>query len=254
MESMRFHLGAFLIAGLSVIPAACSTSANSGASPADVLSLQSTAQGSSGSGGLRLVQTLPPPSNSQNGVEQPLSPNDVLEIDVFQADSLDRTVQIDSAGRISLPGAGTITAAGKTVRGLEQEIEAAYGRSYLQNPDVTIFVKESAGQLMTVDGEVMKPGRYPASANNTLLDSLALAGGFRDIADQRKVFVFREVGGEKLVANYSVADIRSGRLTNPRVYGGDTVFVFTNQSRVALNNLKEALGVASSASRLAVVP
>lgn len=231
--------------------AACSSSANSGASPEDVLSLQA----SSGSGsGLRLVKTLPPPANSKDGSEQPLSPNDVLEVDVFQADSLDRTAQIDSAGRISLPLVGTVQAAGKTVRALESEIEAAYGRSYLQNPDVTVFLKESAGQRVTVDGEVMKAGIYPVSANTSLLDMIAQAGGFKEIADQRKVYVFRDVGGQKLVANFSVADIRSGKLANPRVYGGDVVVVFTNQSRVAMNNLKDALGIASSAARLAVIP
>jgi len=81
-----------------------------------------------------------------------------------------------------------------------------------------------------------------------------MAGGFRSIADQNKVYVFREIGGRKLVANYSVAEIRSGRLGNPRIYGGDVVMVFTSQSRVAMNNLKEALGMAANASRLAVIP
>lgn len=251
MQRFRTALALLCASGIPMALAACNSTANSGASPTEVLSLNSTSKSGDG---LRLVETLPPPANSQGGLEQPLSPNDVLEIDVFQADSLDRTVQIDSAGRVSLPLIGTVSAAGKTVRTLEQEIEAAYGRSYLQNPDVTVFLKESAGQKVTVDGEVAKAGLYPISANTTLLDSIALAGGFRDIADQRKVFVFRDVGGQKLVANYSVADIRSGRLTNPKLYGGDVVVVFTNQSRVALNNLKEALGVASGATRLVAIP
>ncbi|MGB3831174.1 MAG: polysaccharide biosynthesis/export family protein [Mesorhizobium sp.] len=232
---------------LLALTAACT--ANSGTAPGEALSLQSA---SAGGGDLQLVTTLPPPANTHDGTEQPLSPNDVLEVDVFQADMLDRTVQIDSAGRISLPLIGTLNAAGKTVRQLESEIETAYGRSYLQNPDVTVFLKESAGQRVTVDGEVARAGLYPVSANTTLLDTIALAGGFRDIADQRKVYVFREVDGRKLVANYSVEAVRSGRLANPRIYGGDVVMVFTNEKRVALNNLKEALGIATSASRLAV--
>jgi len=107
---------------------------------------------------------------------------------------------------------------------------------------------------VTVDGEVARAGLYPVTANTSLLDAIALAGGLRDIADQRKVYVFREVGGRKLVANYSIEDVRSGRLANPRIYGGDVVMVFTNENRVALNNLKEALGLATSASRLAVIP
>lgn len=230
---------------------ACSSS-NSGSTPADVLSIHSGV--SNTQGGLRLVNTLPPPANSNDGLEQPLTANDVLQVEVFQTNTLNRTVQIDSAGRVSLPLIGTITAAGKTVRVLEQEIETAYGKSYLQSPDVSVFLKESVGQRVTVDGEVAKAGLYPVASGATLLDVIAQAGGFKDIADQRKVFVFRDVGSKKLVANYSVADIRSGRLLNPKIYGRDVIFVFTSQNRVALNNLKEALGMASNASRLAIIP
>lgn len=197
---------------------------------------------------------MPPPSNTQDGQEQPLAPNDVLEVDVFQADSLDRTVQIDAAGRINLPLIGAVEAAGKSVRTLEQEIEAAYGRNYLQNPDVTIFLKESFGQRITIDGEVAKAGVYPVSSGSTLLESIALAGGFRPIADQSKVYVYRDIGGQKLVANYDVAEIRSGRKPNPRIYGGDVVIVFTSQTKVAMQNLRDALGIATSASRLAIIP
>lgn len=205
-------------------------------------------------GGLRVVRDLPPPTNTQNGQEQPLAPNDVLQIDVFQADSLDRTVQIDAAGRVNLPLIGQVQAAGKSVRTLEQEIEAAYGRNYLQNPDVTIFVKESFGQRITIDGEVTKAGVYPVSSSSTLLETIALAGGFRAIADQSKVYVYRDIGGQKLVANFDVSEIRSGKRANPRIYGGDVIIVFTSQTKVAMQNLKEALGIATSASRLAVIP
>jgi len=64
---------------------------------------------------LRMVAELPPPA-ARNGAEQPISANDVLMIDIFQVDSLDRTVQVDAAGNISLPLIGNIKAAGKTVR------------------------------------------------------------------------------------------------------------------------------------------
>lgn len=208
--------------------------------------------GSVGGEGLQVVQSLPPPANSGNGTEQPLSASDVLEVQVLQAPTLNRTVQIDSTGKISLPLIGTVQAAGKTARGLEREIAASYGRSHLQNPDVTVFVKESAGQRVTVDGEVKKPGLLPITANTRLLDVIAQSGGFTNIADEDKIYVFRDIGGQKLVANYSVATIRSGKSANPRIYGGDVVIVFTSQGRVAFNNLKEALGVATSVGRFGI--
>lgn len=231
--------------GIAVGVAGC---VDTGPTPTQALSSPSA---SGGQDSLRLVENLPPPTDSGGGTEQPLSPNDVLQVEVFQAETLNRTVQIDSTGRISLPLIGTVTAAGKTVRRLEQEIAAAYGRSYLQNPVVTIFLKDSAGQRVTVDGEVIRAGIYPITANTTLLEVIALAGGFRNIADPEKVYVFRDIGGQKLVANYSVADIRSGRRTNPRIYGRDVVIVFTSDARVAFNNLKDALQIAVSAARLA---
>lgn len=248
IRATRYCLGVACL----IVLAACTSSSGDGSSATnDLLSLQ----GDTGSGGnLRVVSNLPAPSNTQNGQDQPLSANDVLEIDVFQADSLDRTVQIDSSGRISLPLVGTMQAAGKTVRTLESEIETAYGSKYLQSPDVTVFLKESFGQRVTVDGEVAKAGIYPVSSSSTLIEIIALAGGFRAIADETKVYVYRSVSGQKLVANYNVADIRAGKKANPRIYGGDVVIVFTSQSKVAMNNLKEALGVASSAARLAVIP
>ncbi|WLE00540.1 polysaccharide export protein (plasmid) [Agrobacterium leguminum] len=215
----------------------------------------STKQGERSTDNLRLVQSLPPPENSGDGVEQPLMPGDVLNIDVFQADQLSRTTQIDARGRISLPLVGTVTAAGKTQRDFEQELRDLYGARYLQNPQITVFLKESVGQRVTVDGQVTRAGLFPVSANTTLMDAIALAGGLRELADEKKVYVYRSIGTQKLVANYNVASIRDGRIPNPRIYGGDVVMVFTSQSRVATNNLKEALGLSARvAAGFAVLP
>ncbi|MCM2476080.1 polysaccharide export protein [Rhizobium sp. CG5] len=223
--------------GLALSTGACSSSRTP-----QMLSAQNSA---AGFGNLRIVDVLPPPANSDGGLEQPLMPGDVLAVDVFQADQLSRTVQIDSRGRLSLPLIGTVLAAGKTVRRLEQEIKELYGARYLQNPDVTVFLKESAGQRVTVDGEVARAGLFPVSSNTTLLDAVALAGGFRELADQKKVYIFRSVGDQRLVANYDVASIRDGRAANPSIYGGDVVVVFTSKSRVAMDNLKDALGLSA---------
>lgn len=246
-------LSAIMLAALCFM-GGCNNTANTGAAPSDVLSLQSGAGNATAGGSLRLVKSLPAPAGTRDGAEQLLSANDVLEVNVYNTDSLNRVVQVDSLGLISLPLIGVQTAAGKSVRQLEQELERAYGASYLQSPDITVFLKESASQRVTIDGEVAKAGLYPVAASTTLLDAIALAGGLRDIADQTKVYVFRDVGGTKLVANYNVEHIRSGRLANPRIYGGDVIMVFTSKSRVAMNNLKEALGMAANASRLAVIP
>jgi polysaccharide export outer membrane protein len=204
--------------------------------------------------GLQVVAELPPPDAGAGGESQPISPNDVLEIDVFQVDNLDRTVQVDAAGNISLPLIGAIAAARKTVRQLEQDLEQAYGKDYLQSPDITVFMKESIGQRVTVDGEVTKAGIYPVTSSSTLLDVLALAGGFKQIADPNKVYVYRAIGQKQYVANYNVDQIRRGKKNNPRIYGGDVVVVFESGAKVAFNNLKDVLGVARNVAGIAVLP
>lgn len=254
-HAAKSHMGSICVLFASLTMSACtSTSSSTSSSPTSVDALQLTSSSTplSGGGALRVVKDLPAPQNTQNGSEQPLSPNDVLEVNVFQVDNLNRTVQVDASGQISLPLIGTVTAAGKTVRQLEKEIETAYGANYLQSPDVTVFVKESIGQRITVDGEVTRAGIFSVSSNSSLIDAIALAGGFNAVGDEKKVFVYRNIGPNTLVTNYNVEEIRAGKSRNPRIYGGDKIVVFASKSKIAMNNLKDALGVASSATRIAV--
>jgi polysaccharide export outer membrane protein len=252
-DLMRNNAAIPVLAALFALSGCASSSSTSSTSSVDALQPASSSTATSG-GALQVVRDLPAPQNTQNGSEQLLSANDVLEVSVFQVDNLNRTVQIDASGQISLPLIGAMTAAGKTVRQLETEIETAYGAKYLQSPDVTIFVKESIGQRITVDGEVNRAGIYPVSSSASLLDAIALAGGFNAVGDAGKVFVYRNFGQSKLVANYNVEEIRAGKNRNPRIYGGDVIVVFASKSKIAMNNLKDALGLASSAARIAVIP
>ena len=105
-----------------------------------------------------------------------------------------------------------------------------------------------------MDGAFIKPGIYDSSSNTTLLQATALAGGLSTIGDERKLYVYREVGGQKYVANYSLKDVREGKKPDPRIYGGDIVIAFQSGAKIAAQNLREALGMAVNASRLAVAP
>lgn len=250
----RNNAGMPTLAALLALSACASSSSTSSTASVEALQPTSSLRALAGGGALQVVKDLPAPQNTQNGSEQPLSANDVLEVSVFQVDNLNRTVQVDASGQISLPLIGAMIAAGKTVRQLEKEIETAYGAKYLQSPDVTIFVKESVGQRITVDGEVNRAGIYPVSSSASLLDAIALAGGFNAVGDGGKVFVYRNFGQSRLVANYNVEEIRAGKNRSPRIYGGDVIVVFASKSKIAMNNLKDALGLASSAARIAVIP
>ena len=214
-------------------------------------STQSFAQVGDTDGDLRVVAELPPPPEALGGGNNQIAENDLLQIDVFQVDSLDRTARVDSRGNVSMPLIGQIRAAGLTVPEFEEQLETRYSVDYLQSPEITVFVEESFGQRVTMDGEFRRPGVLSVTAQTTLLQAVAQAGGLSDIANERRVFVFRDMGTGKMVASYSLADIRTGNARDPRIYGGDVVVAFASGSRIAARNLREALGIATSTATLA---
>ncbi len=203
---------------------------------------------------LRVVRVLPAPPETDNGNRQVLSPGDRLEITFFNIEKLNREVQIDAAGNISMPLVGTVRAAGLSARELERDLMRLYGTRYLQNPQIAVNTKESAGQRVTINGEVKLPGVYPITPGTTLMRALALGRGFTPIADPRKVFIYRKIGGIQYVAQYDVTAIQAGRRADPKVFGGDIIAVFPSSMKVAMENLKSMLGLATQAGRLAVMP
>ena len=242
------NLRAALVAGalgLSATVTGCNTAGNGTDGSLDLSSAPGKEQHN-----IRIVPHLPAPLDTAGGTEQPIAKNDVLQVEVFQVKDLNREVQVDSLGNISLPLIGDTRAAGKTVRALERDIEKLYGARYLRSPDVKVFVKKSFGQRVTVDGEVGKAGLHDVTATSSLISAISQAGGLKQIADPTKVYVFRDHGDERLVAKYNVSRIRSGKHPDPQIYGGDVIVVFRSATRVAMRNLREALGIARAASVL----
>lgn len=201
-------------------------------------------------GDLTVVKNLPPPENLSSTTAQKINASDVLEIDVFQVNELDRTVRVEANETISMPLIGNVKTANLTIPELELVLEKRYNQKYLQNAEITVFMKESFGQRVTMDGEFTKPGIYPSTSQTTLLQAVALAGGLTTLADEKKIFVYREFSNGKKVANYSIADIRAGKHSDPNIYGGDVIVAFTSKSKIAMQNLRQALGIATSATRV----
>jgi len=219
-----------------------STSALGIADPSELPAENSGAAGDN----LRLVSTLPAPPPTEDGSFQTIAENDLLKVEVFQVSQLNRTVEVDSRGQISLPLIGEVEAAGLSPRGLEKRIEDLYGANYLQAPEVTVFVEESDSQRVTINSDAGRSGVYPVTASSTLLNTISQAGGLRNVADQSRIYVFRDYGSEKLVAQYNVKNIRLGVDPDPRIYGGDVVIVFASSRKVAMRNLREMLGLATA--------
>lgn len=194
----------------------------------------------SSSTAVTVAGSLPPPDTPL--AETPVTPyrigpGDELEVGVFGASDLDRTATVDSAGGFSMPLVGELTAAGKTPEQFARDIEDKLRGPYLKNPRVAVNVKQALNQQMvTVDGEVTQPGLYPVRGPMSLQQAVAIAKGATDTANIRNVIVFRTVSGRKMAAMYDLKDIRSGRTSDPQVYGNDIVVVGESAVQKFLKN------------------
>jgi polysaccharide export outer membrane protein len=171
------------------------------------------------------------------GKEYRVGPNDLLDIEVLNLDNAKRTVRVNAAGYITLPLIGSVTVAGLTQQQAETHIAALYGDKYLQNPQVSVFIKEFTTERITVDGAVSKPGIYPLVGQMTLLRVIALAGGFGSIANSSQVMLFRQgEGGQRQVATFDVDRIRSGKDIDPPIRGDDLIVVQRDSTRALLKD------------------
>lgn len=166
--------------------------------------------------------------------EYRIGPRDLLAVSVFQIKDLDREVRVNNAGQIALPLIGSVQAGGLTVFELEQQIAAGYRERYLQDPQVSVFVKEFVSQRVTINGAVKKTGIYPMPTQMSLLQAVSLAEGLSDVADESNVVVFRRVDGKRMVARFDLEAIRQGRGDDPEILGDDVVVVADSSGEVAL--------------------
>jgi polysaccharide export outer membrane protein len=175
-----------------------------------------------------------------------IGPQDTLEVDVFQLSDLNRTVLVDSSGAILLPLIGQVPAAGKTSQELSQDIAARLGKTYVNNPQVTVVVKDAQGQKITVDGAVGQPGVYPLSGPTTLMQAVALAkGADTKMANMHKVIVYRMEPAGRVGTVYDLQAIRDGHKPDPLVYGKDVIVVDTSGGRSFLRDLGQVAPIVS---------
>lgn len=117
--------------------------------------------------------------------------DDVLAINVWKEPDISRSIPVRSDGKISLPLVGEVQAAGRTPLKLEQDI-AVRLKNYIAEPEVTVIVQQINSQKFNILGQVNRPGSYVIANSATVLDALAAAGGFRDFAKQKNIYVLRQ--------------------------------------------------------------
>lgn len=117
--------------------------------------------------------------------------DDVLAVNVWKEPELTRAVPVRSDGKISLPLIGELQAAGMTPKQLEDDITKKL-TSYVSEPEVTVIVQEIRSRKFNILGMVARPGSYSITHTTTVLDAIAQAGGFRDFAKQKSIYVLRQ--------------------------------------------------------------
>ncbi len=165
---------------------------------------------------------------------------DVLDISVFQVPELTKSVQVADSGTINLPLVGEVRVAGRTAQEVERDLTAKLGADYLQNPQVTVFVKEYNSQNVTVSGAVKKPGVYPIRGKTTLVQMVALAGDFDEGSDST-VLILREQGGKRMAGKFDVSAIRNGQAQDPALQGGDQIVAGTSAIKKGFNTILRSL-------------
>lgn len=177
---------------------------------------------------------LPPPNRSDLiAQDRPalIGPLDTIEVDVFGIPELRREMQVDASGRIAMPLAGTIDARGKTADELARSVEDALKAGYVRSPRVTVNIKSSVSQVVTIDGQVVEPGLYPVTNEMTLMRVIASAKGLSEFARQEDVVILRTVGDKRMAGLYNVAAIRRGAYEDPPVYANDVIVVGDSPQR-----------------------
>ncbi len=153
--------------------------------------------------------------------------DDMLAVNVWKEPDISRSVPVRSDGRISLPLVGEVQAAGKTPLSLEQDI-ADKLKNFIAEPEVTVMVQQINSQKFNILGQVNRPGSYVLTNSATVLDAIALAGGFRDFAKQKSIYVLRQNsdGSEvRLPFNYKEVIKGQNPAQNIRLQARDTIVI-----------------------------
>src|SRR5882757_10054852 len=134
--------------------------------------------------------------------EYTIGPEDVLDINVFEAQEMNREVRVSASGEISLPLLGAVPAAGLTPRELEQSLGELLHQKYMKDPHIGVFVREMQSHPVSVMGAVRKPGTFQIRGSKTLLEILSLAEGLAEDAGE-EVIILRGAGPNNSPGSFS---------------------------------------------------
>ncbi len=138
-------------------------------------------------------------SKSEKDISYTIGPGDLIDINVFNVPELDITVRVSGNGAITLPLIGSMRAEGLSISQLEKKLSTKLEKRYLNNAQVTVFIKEYHSKMVSVIGAVKKPGNHELYGEKTILELISLAGGFTpDVS--RKIIILRKLKNGKTLS------------------------------------------------------
>jgi polysaccharide export outer membrane protein len=161
-----------------------------------------------GAGGLAAAQDSPPPAVAPSAAPgYTIGPSDILQIIVWREPDLTREVTVRFDGMITVPLLGDLQAAGRAPGELAESVAQGL-RQYVEAPRVTVGVSQANSARFYVIGQVTKSGEFLLSGHTTVLQGLALAGGFRDFAKTESIVIVRR---DQTVVQVNYKRIADGR-------------------------------------------
>lgn len=156
-----------------------------------------------------------------------LSPNDLVEVKVFQEEDMDWTVRVTKDGTVNLPLVGTVNVLHKTPDELGEIVKTKLHDGYLVHPQVSVAVMEYSKRRFTLLGEVNKPGQidFPDNSDLNLLEAIGIGGGYTKSANASRVYVKRLVGNKEIVLTVDANRMARRQEAPFHILPGDTITV-----------------------------
>ena len=168
---------------------------------------------------------------TNNAVAAPsykINPGDILQVFVWNEESLTREVVVSPDGYISFPLAGAVLVGGETPQAAEIAIADGLGKFLKDAPTVTVSLGQLLGNKIYILGKVNRPGEYPINRPTDVMQALAISGGLNTFASESNIVVLRRIStGEQVSIPFDYGDVKRGEElpTNIVLQSGDVIVV-----------------------------
>lgn len=177
-----------------------------------------------------------------------IGPQEPLEIVVFGAEALSGKFLTDVNGDVDFPLLGGVSTGGTTPNDAARLIAERLRGRYVVDPKVQVIPERLPQRLISVGGQVERPGEYQAGSNPTLLRVVNQAGGLSEYARKDDILVMRSVSGQNYIGLYNIEAIQRGNYPDPRVFANDIVMVGDSPERRRLDKILQFVPVLTSAT------